>query len=207
LHKLLTGTLAVVFILSVGVVSAPAAERLKVAPGGRYLVKDDGSPFFYLGDTAWELFHRLSREEADEYLRDRAAKGFTVIQAVVLAELGGLDVPNAYGHLPLEEKDPTRPNAAYFRHVDYVVNRARALGLYVGMLPTWGDKWNKRWGVGPEIFTAAGAESFGEFLGRRYREGNVIWILGGDRSPESDLHLAIVRALAKGLRRGTEAVI
>jgi len=175
---------------------------LQVSPDGRFLLKEDGSPFFYLGDTAWELFHRLGREEADGYLRDRAAKGFTVIQAVVLAEFGGLDVPNAYGHLPLEEKDPARPNEAYFRHVDYVVERARGLGLYVGMLPTWGDKWNKRWGVGPEIFTPENAERYGEFLGRRYRGAPVIWILGGDRSPESETHLAIVRAMAKGLKKG-----
>jgi hypothetical protein len=47
---------------------------------GRYLVTERGEPFFYLGDTAWELFHRLTREEADLYLKDRAAKGFTVIQ-------------------------------------------------------------------------------------------------------------------------------
>src|SRR5215216_4273947 len=61
--------------------------RLKVSENRRFLVREDGSPFFYLGDTAWELFHRLNRDEADEYLRDRAARGFTVIQAVVLAEL------------------------------------------------------------------------------------------------------------------------
>jgi hypothetical protein len=182
--------------------AARAARRLRVAPDGRFLLKEDGSPFFYLGDTAWELFHRLGREEADEYLRDRAAKGFTVIQAVVLAELNGLDVPNAYGQLPLEDRDPNRPNEAYFRHVDYVVSRARGLGLYVGMLPTWGDKWNKRWGVGPEIFTPQNAERYGAFLGRRYRESPVIWILGGDRSPESETHLAIVRALARGLKKG-----
>ena len=47
---------------------------------GRYLVTERGEPFFYLGDTAWELFHRLTREEAELYLKDRAAKGFTVIQ-------------------------------------------------------------------------------------------------------------------------------
>ena len=46
-----------------------------------------GTPFFYLGDTAWELFHRLDREEADEYLSLRAAQGFHVIQAAALAEL------------------------------------------------------------------------------------------------------------------------
>src|SRR5207245_7793518 len=60
-------------------------SRLKVSENRRFLVKEVGSPFFYLGDTAWELFHRASREEAERYLRNRAEKGFTVIQAVVLA--------------------------------------------------------------------------------------------------------------------------
>ncbi len=59
-----------------------ATPRLKVSENKRFLVKADGSPFFYLGDTAWELFHRLNREEADRYLKNRADKGFTVIQAV-----------------------------------------------------------------------------------------------------------------------------
>jgi hypothetical protein len=36
---------------------------LRVAANQRYLEYDDGTPFFYLGDTAWELFHRLNREE------------------------------------------------------------------------------------------------------------------------------------------------
>lgn len=29
----------------------------------------DGEPFFWLGDTGWELFQRLNREEADLYLQ------------------------------------------------------------------------------------------------------------------------------------------
>ena len=28
------------------------------------LITEEGKPFFYLGDAAWELFHRLNREEA-----------------------------------------------------------------------------------------------------------------------------------------------
>ena len=82
--------------------------RLRVSDNGRFLVRDDGLPFFYLGDTAWELFHRLSREETDDYLRDRAAKGFTVVQAVALAE-HGFDRPNFYGDRPLHDLDPARP--------------------------------------------------------------------------------------------------
>jgi len=183
---------------------AQAAEtpRLKVSINNHFLSKADGSPFFYLGDTAWELFHRLNREETDFYLSNRVAKGFTVIQAVVLAEFDGLTVTNAYGHLPLENNDPTKPREPYFEHVDYVVNKAQQFGLYVGMLPAWGDKWNKKWGVGPEIFAPANAEIYGEFLGKRYKEKPIIWILGGDRNPENEKHLETIRAMAKGLKKG-----
>ncbi|RIK74591.1 MAG: hypothetical protein DCC67_16430 [Planctomycetota bacterium] len=174
----------------------------------RYLARTDGSPFFYLGDTAWELFHRTSREDADRYLADRAAKGFTVIQAVALAELDGLNTPNAYGRRPLIENDPARPDVKdgpdndYWDHVDYIVSKAESLGLFVGLLPTWGDKWNKKWGVGPEIFTPENASAYGEWLGKRYRDKPIIWILGGDRPIENDAHRAIIEAMARGLRRG-----
>src|SRR5688572_2014358 len=80
-----------------------AAPRLKISDNHRFLVYEDGRPFFYLGDTAWELFHRLKREDADTYLKDRAMKGFTVIQAVAIAELEGHTDPNPYGHLPLTD--------------------------------------------------------------------------------------------------------
>lgn len=178
-------------------------ERLMVSEDGRRLVYEDGTPFFWLGDTAWELFHRLDREEADFYLEDRARKGFTVIQAVVLAELDGLRTPGPYGATPLVDADPTRPNEAYFEHVDYIVNRADSLGLFIGMLPTWGDKFNLKWGVGPEVFTPENARVYGRFLGERYRNAPVIWILGGDRNPEEDEDLAIVRAMAEGIREAT----
>lgn len=59
--------------------TAQVRGRLQVAPSHRYLQHQDGAPFFYLADTAWELFHRLNREEATLYLEDRARKGFTVI--------------------------------------------------------------------------------------------------------------------------------
>ena len=176
--------------------------RLKVSENGRFLSKEDGTPFFYLGDTAWELFHRLNREEATEYLRNRAEKGFTVIQAVVLAEIGGLYIPNPYGHLPLENLDPTRPIEAYFEHVDFIVDQAERLGLYIGMLPTWGDKVNKKWGAGPEIFNPENAEAYGEYLGRRYKDKPIIWILGGDRPVENERHRAIWNAMARGLAKG-----
>jgi hypothetical protein len=195
-------------VLVAGIVVCAAEARaqtlpaLKVSENRRFLITADGRPFFWLGDTAWELFHRATREEAEYYLTNRAAKRFTVIQAVALAEFDGLHAPNAYGDLPLANDDPTRPDERYFAHVDWVIAKANALGLYVGLLPTWGDKWNKKWGVGPEIFTPENAETYGEWLGRRYCAAGIVWILGGDRPIESDAHRAIIRAMARGLRRG-----
>lgn len=175
--------------------------QLKISKNRRFLVYEDCRPFFYLGDTAWELFHRLSREKADHYLRTRAGQGFTVIQAVVLAEHEYAS-PNPYGDHPLIDLDPTQPNEAYFEHVDWIVDRAMELGMVVGMLPTWGDKWNCKWGKGPEIFTPENARAFGLFLGRRYREKPIIWILGGDRPIETETHREIIREMAAGLTEG-----
>ena len=176
---------------------------LKVSDNKRFLVHADGTPFFYLGDTAWELFHRLTREEAERYLENRRQKGFTVIQAVVLAEFDGLNVPNALGERPLVENDPLKPNEKYFEHVDWIVKKAGEKGLYIGILPTWGDKvFTEKWGIGPVVFKDPGvARGYGRFIGQRYRSApNIIWINGGDR--RGDTYLPVWRALAEGVREG-----
>jgi hypothetical protein len=218
------GIAAAVMLASAPSLSAAAAPRgapswdfshgdLKVSPDRRFLVHADGTPFLYLGDTAWELFHRLDREEATRYLEMRRRQGFTVIQAVLLAEFEGLDTPNAYGHRPLLERDPTRPDVQpgprndYWDHVDEIVAMARERGLYLGLLPTWGDKAGPRkWGEGPIIFNPDNARTYGRFLGERYKDApNVIWILGGDRpavdEKEGDFR-AVWHAMAAGLEEG-----
>ena len=98
-----------VCLIALSLTSIAATPRLKVSDNHRFLVTENGAPFFWLGDTAWELFHRLNREEAARYLENRAKLGFNVVQAVALAELDGHTEPNAYGFLPLADFDPTRP--------------------------------------------------------------------------------------------------
>ena len=189
-------------LLSQGSAFAAVDGRLKISDNRRYLQYDSGRPFFYLGDTAWELFHRLNREEATQYLTNRSQKGFTVIQAAVLAQLGGLTVPNAYGDLPLIQGDPARPNEAYFRHVDFIVNKAEELGMFIGMLPTWGSYWAS----GRSVFTTTNARLYGRFLGARYKDRAIIWILGGDRSITNDEERGVIDAMAAGLIEGDRGV-
>lgn len=184
------------------------AQIVKVSQKNPHLLKqEDGTPFFYLGDTAWELFHCLNRAEADQYLQDRVSKGFNVIQAVALAELDGLDQPNAYGQVPLLEKNIHRHNDRYFEHVDYTIDKASALGMYIGLLPSWGEYVTPRF---TEQFFKSTEEGYGYgwYLGNRYTDRkNIIWILGGDRLPdEAPNGISIWRAMDEGIADGIKGV-
>lgn len=200
---------------------------LLVSADGRWLVHADSAPFLWLADTAWELLHRLTLDETEHYFARRRAQGFTVVQTVVLAELNGLTEPTPEGLLPFDDLEPDRPNGAYFSKLDHVIAQADRHGLTVALLPTWGDKVQRWWGVGPAIFSPAYREQgmerakgraarYGRFLGSRYANArNLVWINGGDRSPgpaerypdeagaEVGTEVAAVwRALARGVREG-----
>ena len=83
---------------------------------------------------------------------------------MALAEIDGLNTPTRTASRPLIDNDPTRPNVEpgpendYWDHVDWIIDAANERGLTIGLLPTWGDKWNLKWGVGPVVFTPENAE-------------------------------------------------
>ena len=175
--------------------------QLKVSPNGRYFVDQDDKPFFYLGDTCWLLFQRLNREEVDEYLKDRAGKGFSVIQAYVIRGLGARH-PDGNGSLlgeaPFIDRDPTKPNEAFFKNVDYVINRANELGLVMALVTAKSWHVNKH----PErVFDAKNAYTFGKFLAKRYKDNAVLWYVGGDSKPGADREVWV--AMAKGHQDGS----
>jgi hypothetical protein len=162
---------------------------LRVSADGHYLTAADGTPFFWLADTAWDLFQRLDREEVDYYLKDRANKGFTVIQAVI-GGASGHQGPNRYGDEPFSDRDPTRPNERYFANVDWVVERARLYGLRMAIFPYWSGAFHMQAGMVGEplrppavAFDPDKARKYARWLGQRYRQHSVNWIFGGDTNP------------------------
>ena len=203
-------------------------SQIRVSDNQKFLVDKNNKPFFWLGDTDWELFHRMNREQATEFINTRSEQGFNVLQAVALAEFNGIREPNRYGDLPLNNEDPTTlaltpgndPNDShqydYWDHVDFIINLAAEKGMYIGLLPTWGDKVAHLWGDGPIIFNPQNAEVYGRTLAKRYaKQWNIIWILGGDRPAVYRDNLInwddtpIWRAMAKGIEDvlGKEAFI
>lgn len=49
---------------------------LNVSANRRYLVDQNERPFLIHGDTAWSIITAISEGEADQYLANRAEKGF-----------------------------------------------------------------------------------------------------------------------------------
>lgn len=190
MNKLFIASFLLVLTLVIGASSQSVLSEkkglsaLKVSENHRFFVDEKGNPFFWLGDTGWLLFTKLNREEADQYLTDRAAKGFNVIHVMVLHSL---NTKNSYGDSALIEMNIATPLVTegntfedpvqydYWDHVDYVVDKAAEKGIYIGLVPVWGS--NVKAG---KIFTDQ-AEKYAEFLAKRYRnQSNVVWLNGGD---------------------------
>ena len=135
-------------------------------------------------------------------------QGFTVIQTVVLSEFEGVTTPSALGEKPFFDNDPKRPNEKYFDRVAEIVDEAAANGLYVALVPTWGDKLTAPWGDGPRLFrldNLKDARGFARYLAQRLKgRTNVMWILGGDRPPRArgEDWTPIWREMASGLAEG-----
>jgi len=78
--------------------------------------------------------------------------------------------------------------------------------MFIGFLPTWGRYWHDGVKDNQPLFTPRNAEVYGEWLGRRYQDKAAIWILGGDRPIDNPQQKEIIRAMARGLRKGDGGV-
>jgi hypothetical protein len=167
-----------------------------------------GKPFFINGDTAWSLMVQLTREQAEQYLEDRRAKGFTAILVSLLEYTYGNSAPrNVYGDAPFTTAgDFATPNERYFAHADYVLNKAAEKGILVLLTPAYlgccGDGWLQDMrNNGTTKLTR-----YGEYLGNRYRGfANILWVNGGDQAPSSSSDRALVDAIANGIRSADSA--
>src|SRR5690606_16533765 len=189
-------------VMALGNHGSSKLPLLKVSESGRVLVPEDDEQFFWMGDTACDLFAGLNEEEATRYLKDRKAKGFTVIQAHLL----GWDIENenAYGVSPFIEDNFSKPNEAYWKHADFIINKAEELGLYMALLPAWAVNYTELTYIEikpdydyPMSYDSTLAYHYARFLGERYKaHKNIIWWLGGDVWGKKH---AIYDNMAKGL--------
>ena len=168
--------------------------KLVVSKNSRYLVHENGTPFFWLGNTSWLLPERLNRDEVGYYLGLERKAGYNVEQIQVL---NGIPTFNIYGHpgnnAEFDFSKVTKEGVyGYWEHMDYIIDVAARNGIYIAMDCIWGSQLSRM-----DVKKAA---AYGKFLGERYKDKpNIIWMIGGDirgdRSPE--IWDALARAIKK----------
>lgn len=151
--------------------------RLRVSDNQRFLCHDDGTPFFWQGETGWLLPERTDRAEAAYYLQRCREAGYNVVQ---VQTIDGVPAYNYYGQMSNPDgwnfQNVDRKGVyGYWNHMDYIIRQAEAEGIYIGMVCIWGGL------VKAGLLTKQDAVKYGTFLANRYKDApNIIWFMGGD---------------------------
>ncbi|PHN01556.1 apiosidase-like domain-containing protein [Flavilitoribacter nigricans] len=204
---------SILLALSLLIFTPIAPAQLAVSPNGRHLVRQDGRPFYWLGDTGWALLQKIDREEVKFYLKARARQGFSVIHAAAVHQNPFVTPPlsNSYNDPAFIDDDPTRPAITpgndpddpeaydYWDHIEYIINTADRYGLYINFLPVF----NMAEGDGYNLLTPENAYEYGRFIGNRFKDkSNIIWCIGGDVLADNELRKSVWNLLAKGVNEG-----
>ncbi|MEZ5702798.1 MAG: DUF4038 domain-containing protein [Burkholderiaceae bacterium] len=154
-----------------------------MAPDKRHFSHEDGTPFFWLGDTWWlGLTQRLSwPSDFTTLAEDRQAKGFTVVQLVagLYPDMPAFDTRGASVSGFPWTADFTSINPAFFDEADARIAHLVERGLCPCILGTWGyylpwlgtekmkHHWRHvmaRWGAYPVVWVAAGEQMMPWYL-------------------------------------------
>jgi hypothetical protein len=201
-----------------GVATHLAAPKypLAVAPNGRYLVDQNGTPWRVQADAAWLMSVVATPQQVDQYLDTRKAQGFNSFYLMAMVHPGGYDAaPNAPKNLAGDPPFATPgdfstagaspESARYWQGVDSIIAKAAQRGMAVMLAYTYLGYQGGDQGWYQDVLAQRDRQTlfdWGQWLGARYRDAaNVIWFGLGDYSPPAGSEgAARVRAIADGIK-------
>jgi len=137
--------------------------------------RQDGTPFWWLGDTQWRAFGSDPEEALDHsavlhYLDVRAAQGFNYVHASLMTP-GRNEGGDIFGSVPDQTLNP-----AYFQEVDERVRAMNDRGITAGIVLAWGSgdpSWTS--------FTSDAARlRYARYVAARYSAFDVAFIVSGE---------------------------
>ncbi len=143
--------------------------------------RQDGTPFWFLGDTAWALYtdndqEKHNRRTALEYVDARAEQGFNVLHSMLLSEAGW----GNRGGPPFDDMAAERVNPGYWREVDLRLRHANERGIVTGLAVAWGNKgrgerypWNR-------LPTMEARLRYARYIAARYSAFDVYFLVSGE---------------------------
>lgn len=148
---------------------------IQVAPGGPFFQHVDGTPFLWIGDTAWNGPLHSSRVEWQAYLSDRAARGFSAVQFVTTQWRAARR--DREGHAAYSGFEEININPAFFQRLDARIDAINRAGLLAAPVLLWALGEPREV---PGRLPESQALRLARYMVARYGAHHVAWILGGD---------------------------
>lgn len=159
---------------------------VRLSDDKRCLIHSDGTPFFYLADTAWNGPLRSTPDEWDHYLAERVRQGFSAVQWVA-AQWRAAPDGDIEGQTAFEGHERITVTPAFFQRLDrYLMATTQAGLLNVPVM-----LWAIGAGANPTIDPGYGLPEDQAILLARYMLARwgaypVMWILAGDGKYEGE---------------------
>lgn len=174
--------------------------RLRLSPDQRYLMHDDGTPFFWLGDTAWNGPLLSTADEWKHYITQRKRQTFTAVQWVATQWISAPD-GDLNGELAYNGHEHIQVNPAFFQRLDAKIVALNRAGLLSVPVMLWAAHWSK-----PQVnarnpgFTLPEDQAIklARYMVARWSAYHTVWLLPGDgdyRGERADRWRRIGRAV------------
>ena len=150
---------------------------VQVSRNGRYLVHSDGTPFFWLSDTAWNGALKSTEEGWESYLLDRKGKQFTGIQFVTTQWRAAR--ANAEDEVAYTGYEDITINPDFFDRLDQRISTVNETGLLAVPVLLWALGEQKEV---PGKLPEDQAVRLARYLVARYGAHHVVWFLAGDEN-------------------------
>lgn len=172
-------------------VGSTAFERhgpVQLSKNRRYLEHADGTPFFWLADTAWNGPLRATQEQWEYFLVERVRQKFTAVQWVTTQWIGE---PNGdyTGATAYSGTERIVPDIAYFHRMDEKARAINRFGLLSVPVLLWAAGWSTRdnnWVNPGYSLPEDQAIRLARYMIARWGAYPVVWILPGDADYRSE---------------------
>ncbi len=164
------------------VVASNLAGGLQPMPhASRHFQRQNGTAFWFLGDTAWALFTDHDEEKHDRaalenYLRRRAVQGFNVVHSMLLSEAGW----GNSGGAPFTSMADQRINPTYWQEVDRRIQFANAQDIVAGLALAWGNKRNVEPYAWSRFPSREAQLRYARYIAARYSALDVYFLVSGE---------------------------
>ncbi len=149
---------------------------VRVGDGGRHLAHADGTPFFYLADTAWNGLLNSTLDDWRAYCQRRVQQRFTAVQAVATPWRAATEEMLGQSAWTFDEQGRLQVRPEFFTPMDAKLADANEAGLAMAVVMLWAHLEDDP----GQVLSEDACVRLCRYLAARWGGYHVMWLICGD---------------------------